>query len=89
MNFPRGNPGVVSAAGRIFVVGSGAPNVNRTSEAFDPNTNTWQQLDALLPVGRGSLSAERGPGNVILAIGGFEAGPIASDRVEALKISQL
>jgi N-acetylneuraminic acid mutarotase len=89
MNSPRGNPGVVSAAGRIFVVGSGDTPVNTSSEAFDPNTNTWQQLDAVLPVGRGSLSAERGPGNVILAIGGFEGELIASARVEALKISQL
>jgi Glycosyl transferase family 2 len=35
-----------------------------------------------------SLSAEHGPGNVILAIGGFEGEEIASARVEALKISQ-
>jgi N-acetylneuraminic acid mutarotase len=79
---------VVSAAGRIFVVGGGGdPPADTSSEAFDPNPNSWQMLDALLPVGRGSLSAERGPGNVILAIGGIEE--IASARVEALKVSQL
>jgi Kelch motif len=94
MSTPRGNPGVVSAAGRIFVVG-GASDVYgsvvplQSSEVFDPNTNTWQPVDALLPVGRGSLSAERGPGNVILAFGGFESGVTASARVEALPISQL
>jgi N-acetylneuraminic acid mutarotase len=94
MSTPRGNPGMVSAAGRIFVVG-GASDVSgsvvplQSSEVFDPNTNTWQPVDALLPVGRGSLSAERGPGNVILAFGGFESGVTASTRVEALPISQL
>ena len=90
MNTPRENPGVVSAGGRIFVVG-GASDVGplQSSEVFNPNTNTWQPIDALLPVGRGSLSAERGPGNVILAFGGFEPGITASARVEALPISQL
>jgi N-acetylneuraminic acid mutarotase len=75
MSTPREVPGVVSAAGRIFVVGgagdvSGSVGPLQSSEVFDPNTNTWQPVDALLPVGRGSLSAERGPGNVILAFGG-------------------
>ena len=94
MSTPRGNPGVVSTAGRIFVVGgandvSGSPAPLQSSEVFNPNTNTWQPVDALLPVGRGSLSAEHGPGNVILAFGGFESGVTASARVEALPISQL
>jgi N-acetylneuraminic acid mutarotase len=94
MSTSREVPGVVSAAGRIFVVGgagdvSGSVGPLQSSEVFDPNTNTWQPVDALLPVGRGSLSAEHGPGNVILAFGGFESGVTASARVEALPISQL
>jgi hypothetical protein len=48
----RGNPGVVTAAGRIFVVGGGGdPPADTSSEAFDPNTNVWQQLDALFRSG--------------------------------------
>jgi len=38
---------------------------------YDQHTNTWQVLDTQLPVGRASLSAEHGTGNVIIAIGGL------------------
>jgi N-acetylneuraminic acid mutarotase len=99
MGTPRGNPGVATAGGRIFVVGGAGGQLGpgtvvalTSSEVFDPQTNTWQQLDAHLPVGRGSLCAEPVSGNSILAIGGFEpAGApgsfVASTRVEALRIS--
>jgi N-acetylneuraminic acid mutarotase len=90
--------GVATAAGRIFVVGGAAdgPGPGRfgldSSEVFDPDTNTWRPLDALLPVARGALCAGHGPGNAIVSFGGFEPRNqsfIASNRVEALSISQL
>ncbi len=92
MGTARGNPGVTTTAGRIFVVGGagGTPAASvglPSTEMFDPQTDTWQPLGALLPVGRGSLSAESGPGHVIFAVGGFiPPGPSASDRIEALKV---
>jgi N-acetylneuraminic acid mutarotase len=94
MSVGRGNPGVVAAAdGRIIVVG-GAGGVFEpggtfpmpTVEAYDPQTDAWAPSEEPLPVARASLSAERGQGNTILAIGGFEPGtpaPPASARVES------
>jgi len=96
MSTPRGGPGVVTTHGRIFVVGGATGEFGphheplTSSEVFDGHA--WHPLDALLPVGRSSLCAERAPGNRILAIGGFEpADPgstVPSTRVEGLRGGQ-
>jgi N-acetylneuraminic acid mutarotase len=92
MTTARGNPGVVAAGGRLVVVGGAAgsataPVVLGSSEAYDPRTDTWQPLTALLPVARGSLSGAGGPAQTIFAIGGFvPPGPSASDRIDALTL---
>jgi len=91
MSIGRGNPGVaVAANGRIVVVGggsldSGSPGPSRSVEEYNPQTDIWTPLEPL-PVARASLSAERGQGNTILAIGGFEPNDVASTRVESLLI---
>jgi N-acetylneuraminic acid mutarotase len=96
MNTRRGGPGVVTTHRRIFVVGGATGEFGphheplTSSEVFDGHA--WHPLDALLPVGRSSLCAERAPGNRILAIGGFEpADPgstVPSTRVEGLRGGQ-
>ena len=92
MGTPRGGAGVVTVNDRIYVVGGakgefGPGHVPLTSsEVFAEAPPAWQPLEAVLPVGRSSLRAERAPGNQILAIGGFEPGSDPSSRVEALKI---
>jgi hypothetical protein len=43
-------------------------------------------VTAVLPVARASLSAERVEGNRIVAMGGFQSGIVASDRVEGLRV---
>jgi N-acetylneuraminic acid mutarotase len=90
MTTGRGNPGVVAASGRITVVGGGGGVVGsgtalQSVEEYNPLTDVWTPSDPPLPVGRGSLSAEHGQGNTVLAIGGFEAGG-ASARVESRAI---
>ena len=88
MSVGRGNPGVaVTEEGRIVVVGGaggvfefGGAKPRQTVEVYDPTTDVWTAADSL-PVARASLSAERGPGNTIIAFGGFE--PAASARVES------
>jgi N-acetylneuraminic acid mutarotase len=93
MSTSRGNPGVAVADGRIIVVGGAggvpghAPMPLSSVEEYDPQADAWTTSEPL-PVGRGSLSAERGQGNAVLAIGGFEAAaagvpPPASKRVES------
>jgi kelch-like protein 12 len=89
MSVARGNPGVVAANGRIIVVG-GAGGIFGSSvvgldsvEEYDPAADSWTPSPPPLPVGRGSLSAERGQGNVILAIGGGLTGGVALARVES------
>ena len=93
MSTGRGNPGVAEANGRVIVVGGagGVPGPTATplssAEEYDPQTDSWTPSEPL-PVARGSLGAERGQGNTILAIGGFEAAgagvsPPASKRVES------
>jgi N-acetylneuraminic acid mutarotase len=81
------NPGVVSVGGRIVVVGGGLD----VSEVYDPHADRWQLLAARLPNERASLVAARDQGEVILAIGGFEprpsGGPLALDRVDALRVA--
>ncbi|HZM83991.1 MAG TPA: kelch repeat-containing protein [Candidatus Limnocylindrales bacterium] len=99
MGTPRGGPGVVTVNDRIYVVGGaggvfGPDHVPLTSsEVFaEAPQPAWQPLEAVFPVGRSSLRAERAPGNQILAIGGFEPRPEPepgsdpSNLVEALKI---
>jgi N-acetylneuraminic acid mutarotase len=87
MSVGRGNPGVVATAdGRIIAVGGaagtfGAPTFTPTVEAYDPHTNLWTALEPDLPVARAALGAERGQGGTILAIGGAEAGLVASTSV--------
>jgi N-acetylneuraminic acid mutarotase len=94
MGTGRGNPGVAAADGRIIVVGGagGVPGPTTATplssvEVYDPQADAWTTSEPL-PVGRGSLSTERGQGNAVLAIGGFEAAgagvpPPASKRVES------
>jgi hypothetical protein len=65
-------------------LGAGTPLAS--SEVYNRQADRWDPLPAVLPVRRASLSAERGEGNRILAIGGFEPGSVASNRVEALKL---
>ena len=88
MSTGRGNPGVVAANGRIIVVGgAGGVQGNATGlqsvEEYDPLTDSWAPSPQPLPGGRGSLSAERGQGNTILAIGGALTGGVALARVES------
>jgi N-acetylneuraminic acid mutarotase len=94
MNEGRGNPGVVTARGRIYVFGGATKtpesdvSASDTAEVYDPERNSWTKLGAKLPVGRGSLCGERRRGKM-LAIGGFELPnpPFsASARVEVLKL---
>jgi hypothetical protein len=93
MSTGRGNPGVaVSEDGRIIVVGGAggvadSPTPIPLVEEYDPHTDAWTPSEPL-PVARASLGGERGQGNTILAIGGFEAAgagvpPPASKRVES------
>lgn len=79
MSTGRGNPGVAAADGRIIVVGGagGVPGPTTATplssvEEYDPQADAWTPSEPL-PLARGSLAAERGQGNAILAIGGFEA----------------
>jgi N-acetylneuraminic acid mutarotase len=89
MSVGRGNPGVVAAEdGRIIVVGgaggvagNGAPL--RSVEEYDPQADIWAPSEEPLPVARASLSAERGQGDAIVAIGGFEPVGVPSARVES------
>jgi N-acetylneuraminic acid mutarotase len=95
MGHRRGGPGVVTVNDRIYVVGGSfgdfgpGSDAEKSSEVFaEP---AWHPLDAVFPVGRSNLRAERASGNRILAIGGFKApgGPgttVPSRLVEALKI---
>ena len=68
-----------------------------TTERYDVPADRWHELDALLAVGRASLSAahvmDSGPAHsersLLVAFGGFEVAggqPIASARVEALPV---
>jgi N-acetylneuraminic acid mutarotase len=95
MGTPRGGPGVVTVNHQIYVVGGatgvfGPDHIPLTSsEVFAEAPPAWQPLEAVFPVGRSSLRAERAPGNQILAIGGFKKqgpGSVPSNLVEALKI---
>jgi N-acetylneuraminic acid mutarotase len=91
MGTGRGNPVVVTANGRIFVVGgaggvTGAATPLTTCEVYDPQLDRWDPLPAPLPVARGSLCAERSARNSIVAIGGFEPNVVASIRVDELRI---
>lgn len=85
MSVGRGNPGVAAVDGQIFAVGGaggvlGSAAPRKTVEQYDPQTDVWAPSEDL-PVARASLSAERGQGNTIVALGGFE--PAASARVES------
>jgi N-acetylneuraminic acid mutarotase len=95
MTKPRSaNPGVLSAFGRIFVVGGARDEVGAsTTEMFDPHagpSGQWRLLTPLLTPRRASLVALR-RGKYMLAIGGAAAPsnagpPTASTRVDALRI---
>ena len=91
MGTGRGNPGVVATGGKVYVVGGAegilgvATTALTTGEVYDPQTDTWSALEPL-PVGRASLGAEIAPDGSLLAIGGFEAGGVASARVESLAV---
>jgi N-acetylneuraminic acid mutarotase len=91
MNTGRGNPGVAIVQDKIVVVGgasrpAGAFVPLTTAEEYDSDADRWDPLAAQLPVGLASLCAERAEGNRVIAIGGFQAGGVASLRVEALKL---
>lgn len=98
MRAARGNPGALVFGNRILVVGGAdRSGALRTSEVYDPEADEWQALDALLPVGRASLSAVHLVSTPqdepeVIAFGGFEGAlskATATRRVEALPIRAL
>jgi hypothetical protein len=93
MHEKRVNPGVLSAFGRIFVVGGGVPGETAsTTEMFDPTDGHWHLLTPLLTPARGTMIAARQGSDMLAVSGGTfsaERGRnVAVARVDALRIDQ-
>ncbi|MBU2667405.1 hypothetical protein KOI35_28225 [Actinoplanes bogorensis] len=91
MNQSRAVPGAtLISRGRIAVVGGcefvagELKQFRRTTEVFDPATNRWRLLPALLPVGRCSLAAATESDGTLLAIAGGVTGGTPTNAVTAL-----
>lgn len=72
MGFKHGHPGVATLDGKIHVVGGFADNHDLdTHEAYDPQTDTWQQA-MKQPIRRSDLVLEN-VGGMLYAIGGWDS----------------